>query len=400
MDERIRFVIRFKDGESMAALCREFQISRKTGYKIFERYEECGLEGLTDRARRPHRYANQLPEQIEAAIVAAKREKPNWGARKIRERLLRRLPSEVKVPARSTIHAILDRHGLVTRARRSRTHTAGTPLSEGASPNALWCADYKGEFLLDDRRYCYPLTVTDHASRYLLLCEAMESNAERTAFTAFERLFKERGLPQAIRSDNGVPFASPNGLFNLSRLSVWWLRLGISIERIRPGHPQQNGRHERMHLTLKKEATRPAGANLLQQQAKFDTFLEEFNNERPHEALQMKCPAEAIFLPAAPIKASANRTIRSTTKPSSSPAAAACACIAKRLISALVWPAKRLASRKSMTASGSSASWTTILVISIWRKKLCSPSTTPSGQKCYLCLRYILLPMSPGRTMD
>ena len=292
MDERMRFVIRLKDGESMAALCREFQISRKTGYKIFERYEECGLEGLTDRARRPHRYANQLPEQIEAAIVAARREKPNWGARKIRERLLRRLPSEVKVPARSTIHAILDRHGLVTRAKRSRTRTEGTALSAGASPNSLWCADYKGEFMLGDRRYCYPLTVTDHASRYLLLCEALESNAEKIAFTAFERLFKERGLPQAIRSDNGVPFASPNGLFNLSRLSVWWLRLGISIERIRPGHPQQNGRHERMHLTLKKEATRPAGANLLQQQAKFDDFLEEFNKERPHEALNMKCPAE------------------------------------------------------------------------------------------------------------
>ena len=142
------------------------------------------MEGLTDRARR---------------------EKPNCGARKIRERLLRRLPSEVKVPARSTIHAILDRHGLVTRSKRSRTRTEGTPLSEGASPNALWCADYKGEFMLGDRRYCYPLTVTDHASRYLLLCEAMQSNAEKTAFTAFERLFKERGLPDAIRSDNGVP---------------------------------------------------------------------------------------------------------------------------------------------------------------------------------------------------
>ena len=296
MDERIRFVIRLKDGESMACLCREFGISRRTGYKIVDRYEECGLEGLTDRARRPIRYANQLPEQIEAAIVAAKREKPNWGARKIRERLLRRLPHEVKVPARSTIHAILDRHGLVTRAKRSRTHTEGTPLSAGLQPNTLWCTDYKGEFMLGDRRYCYPLTVTDHASRYLLLCEAMESNAEKTAFTAFERLFKERGLPQAIRSDNGVPFASPNGLFNLSRLSVWWLRLGISIERIRPGHPQQNGRHERMHLPLKKEATRPAGANLLQQQAKFDAFIEEFNNQRPHEALSMKCPAE-VYAP-------------------------------------------------------------------------------------------------------
>ena len=149
--------------------------------------------------------------------------------------------------------------------------------------------------MLADRRYCYPLIVTDHASRYLLLCEAMQSNAEKTAFTAFERLFKERGLPQAIRSDNGVPFASPNGLFNLSKLSVWWLRLGIGIERIKPGHPQQNGRHERMHLTLKKEDTRPAGANLLQQQAKFDAFLEEFNNQRPHEALDMKCPRPALF---------------------------------------------------------------------------------------------------------
>ena len=292
MDERMRFVIRLKDGESMASLCREFGISRKTGYKILDRYQECGLEGLTDRARRPHRYANSLPAQLESAIVAAKREKPYWGARKIRERLLRRLPHEVKVPACSTIHALLDRHGLVTRPKRSRTRAEGTPLSSGLSPNALWCTDYQGEFQLGNNKYCYPLTVTDHASRYLLLCEALESNREQFAFTAFERLFKECGLPQAIRSDNGVPFASPNGLFNLSRLSVWWLRLGISIERIKPGHPQQNGRHERMHLTLKKEATRPAGANLLQQQAKFDAFQQEFNTERPHEALQMKCPAE------------------------------------------------------------------------------------------------------------
>jgi transposase InsO family protein len=298
MDERMRFVIRLKDGESMASLCREFGISRKTGYKIFERYEECGLEGLSDRTRRPFRYANQLPEQIEAAIVSTKREKPHWGARKIRERLLRRLPHAVKVPAASTIHAVLDRHGLVSHPRRSRTRAEGTPLSEGLIPNDLWCTDYKGEFMLADRRYCYPLTVTDHASRYLLLCEAMESNAEKPAFTAFERLFKERGLPGAIRSDNGVPFASPNGLFNLSKLSVWWLRLGIRIERIRPGHPQQNGRHERMHLTLKQQATRPAGANLLQQQAKFDAFIEEFNRERPHEALAMQCPAE-VYRPSA-----------------------------------------------------------------------------------------------------
>ena len=296
MDERMRFVIRLKDGESMASLCREFDISRKTGYKILQRYEQCGVEGLSDRTRRPFRYANQLSEQIEAAIVAARREKPNWGARKIRERLLRRLPHAVKVPACSTIHAVLDRHGLVNRPRLRRgTRAQGTALSQGLNPNDLWCADYKGEFLLGNKRYCYPLTVTDHASRFLLLCEALESNKEDSAFWAFERLFQERGLPQAIRSDNGVPFASPNGLFNLSKLSVWWLRLGISIERIRPGHPQQNGRHERMHLTLKQETTRPAAANILQQQAKFDTFLEEFNQERPHEALAMKSPADVYI---------------------------------------------------------------------------------------------------------
>jgi len=292
MDERMRFVIRFQDGETMASLCREFGISRKTGYKILDRYEQSGVEGLCDRTRRPFRYANQLPEPVEAAIVAARREKPSWGARKIRERLLRRLPHAVKVPACSTIHAVLDRHGLVSRPTRSRTRAQGTPLSEGLKPNDLWCTDYKGEFQLADKRYCYPLTVTDHASRYLLLCEALQSNREDPAFMAFERLFKERGLPQAIRSDNGVPFASPHGLFNLSKLSVWWLRLGISIERIRPGHPQQNGRHERMHLTLKQEATRPAGQNFLQQQVKFDNFIQQFNQERPHEALAMQCPAE------------------------------------------------------------------------------------------------------------
>src|SRR5690348_9343874 len=141
----------------------------------------------------------------------------------------------------------------------------GTELSAGVAPNELWCADFKGEFKLGNGRYCYPLTVTDHASRYLLMCEALESTREDTAITAFEQLFLERGLPSAIRSDNGVPFASPNALFNLSKLSVWWLRLGIAIERIKPGHPQQNGRHERMHLTLKQEATRPPGMNSLQQ---------------------------------------------------------------------------------------------------------------------------------------
>lgn len=298
MEERMRFMVRLLEGEEMSYLCREFGISRKTGYKIFDRYKECGLEALTDRPRRPFRYGNQLPFQVETAIVQFKREKPHWGARKIRELLVRRFPSEVRVPAVSTIHAVLDRHGLVQPMKGRRPRAQGTPLSTGQHPNDLWCADFKGEFMLANRCYCFPLTVSDYVARYLLMCEALESVREETAFTAFESLFKERGLPNAMRSDNGVPFASPNALFQLSRLAVWWLRLGISIERIKPGKPQQNGRHERMHLTLKKEATRPAKANFLQQQARFDDFVQEFNNERPHEALGMKTPAE-VYTPSA-----------------------------------------------------------------------------------------------------
>ncbi len=292
MDERLRFVSRLLDGEAMTDVCREFGISRKTGYKIYQRYQKLGLEALSDRSRRPVRYANQLPPQIEGLIVNLKRQKPHWGARKIRELLVRRLDGDIRIPAKSTVHAVLHRHGLVTALGRCRHRATGTPLSAGTMPNDLWCVDYKGEFKLGNGRYCYPLTVSDHASRFVLLCEALESTREDPAISAFEQLFAERGLPQAIRSDNGVPFASPNALFNLSKLSVWWLRLGVSIERIRPGHPQQNGRHERMHLTLKKEATRPPGMNCLQQQARFDAFVHEFNVERPHEALAMKCPAE------------------------------------------------------------------------------------------------------------
>jgi transposase InsO family protein len=295
MEERLRFVGRLLDGESMSDVCREFGISRKTGYKIYSRYREHGLHALTDRSRRPVRYANQLPQQVESLIVNLKRDKPHWGARKIRELLVRRLNGDVRVPAKSTIHAVLDRHGLVRRMSKRRNRATGTSLSQGLAPNDLWCADYKGEFRLGNKSWCYPLTVTDHASRFVLLCEAMQTTREELALTAFEQLFAERGLPLAIRSDNGVPFASPNGLFNLSKLSVWWLRLGIQIERIKPGHPQQNGRHERMHLTLKKEATRPPGINTLQQQEKFDRFVAEFNRERPHEALGMERPADVYI---------------------------------------------------------------------------------------------------------
>ena len=295
MDERVKFVARFLEGEKLAVLCRDFDISRKTGYKIIERYQDTGLEGLTDRSRRPYRHANQLPFQIEALIVRLKQEKPTWGAPKIMELLARRYP-DVHRPAISTIHAVLDRHGLVKHRKGRRNKATGTVLSASEHPNDLWCADYKGEFMLADRRYCYPLTITDQASRYLFAVEALESTKEINAFTVFERVFKENGLPQAIRTDNGVPFASPNALFNLSKLSVWWLRLGIGIERIKPGNPQQNGRHERMHLTLKLATTKPAGANFLQQQAKFDGFIEEFNTERPHQALGMKPPA-AFYTP-------------------------------------------------------------------------------------------------------
>ncbi|NMA97130.1 MAG: IS481 family transposase [Phyllobacteriaceae bacterium] len=293
MDERLRFVARLLEGEGMSEVCRDFGISRKTGYKIFNRYKEDGIDALTDRSRRPVRYANQLPAAVEAMIVRCKKEKPHWGARKIRELLVRRLAGDVRIPARSTVHAVLDRHGLVAQARNRARHRAqGTPLSEALAANDLWCADFKGEFKLGDGRYCYPLTITDQASRYLLCCEAFESTREQGVFEAFRRVFAEHGLPSAIRSDNGLPFASPNGLYNLSKLSVWWLRLGIGFERIRPGHPQENGRHERMHLTLKKEATRPPGRTILQQQARFDAFVSEFNEERPHEALSMKVPAE------------------------------------------------------------------------------------------------------------
>jgi putative transposase len=297
MDERLRFVARLLDGEKMAVLCREFDVSRKTGHKIFNRYKECGLEGLTDRSRRPYRQAKRLPFQVEKLIVQLKKERPSWGAPKIREKL-RRLHTEITLPAISTVHAVLDRHNLVSRGRKPRYKSAGTMLSKPTRPNDLWCADYKGEFMLADKRYCYPLTITDFASRYLICCDALETTKEVYAFTVFERAFKDFGLPLSIRTDNGTPFASASAFFGLSKLSVWWLRLGIGIERIKPGNPQQNGRHERMHLTLKKEATKPAGKNFLQQQGKFDQFMQVYNQERPHQAIGMKYPAE-LYRPSA-----------------------------------------------------------------------------------------------------
>ncbi|NCN83417.1 MAG: transposase [Sphingomonadales bacterium] len=318
MDERLKFIARLLEGEKMAPLCREFGISRVTGYKIYERYKDCGLDGLNDRSRRPYRQAGRLPYQIERCILGIKREHSSWGAPKIRDKLVREF-ALVKPPAVSTVHAVLDRHGLVTRKKRRRYKAQGTPLGSASEVNALWCADYKGEFRLGNRQYCYPLTITDYRSRYLLSCEGISSTKADFAFAVFERTFKEFGLPTAIRTDNGTPFASANALFGLSKLSVWWLRLGIRVERIKPGCPQQNGRHERMHLTLKKEATKPAAFNFLQQQERFDTFKEVYNNERPHQALGGAYPGD-LYTPSARVYAppdepdypSHDRTVRVT----------------------------------------------------------------------------------------
>lgn len=299
MDERLKFVARLLDGEKMAPLCREFGISRKTGHKLYNRYKESGLEGLNDRSRRPYRHANQLPYQVERAILGIKKEYPSWGAPKIREKLMRMF-SDIQLPATSTVHAVLDRHHMVKRRKRKRYKAEGTTLSSPAKPNHLWCCDYKGEFMLGNKRYCYPLTITDSHSRYLLACEGQESTKEAGAFAVFEAVFREYGLPDTIRSDNGLPFASPNALYGLSKLSVWWLRLSINIERIKPGNPQQNGRHERMHRTLKQETAKPAAFNLLQQQEKFDRFVEVYNNERPHQGIGGKYPGD-LYTPSTKI---------------------------------------------------------------------------------------------------
>jgi len=283
----------------MAPLCREFGISRPTGYKIFKRCKDAGLDGLYDRSRAPYRQANRLPYAVERAILGIKRAHSSWGAPKIRDKLLNDF-TLVKPPATSTIHAVLDRHGLVRRRKRRRHKAQGTPLVAAREPNGLWCADYKGEFMLGNREYCYPLTISDYRSRYLLACEGVSSTSTDLAFRVFEDAFREYGLPRAIRTDNGTPFASGNALFGLSKLAVWWLRLGIQIQRIKPGHPEQNGRHERMHLTLKKEATKPAAFNFLQQQERFDRFIGVYNHERPHQALGGAYPGQ-LYTPSARI---------------------------------------------------------------------------------------------------
>jgi transposase InsO family protein len=292
VSERMKFISRILEGERMTDLCREYGISRKTGYKIFARYEREGLSGLEDQSRAARHRPNETPGAIARAIVDLRNEHPTWGAPKIQERL-KRLHSRWSIPAISTIHAILDRHQLVkrTKGRANSARATGTDLHAVKRPNDLWCTDFKGQFKMGNAQLCYPLTITDQYSRYLLACEGMEAIDEQACIEEFERVFEEVGVPSAIRSDNGVPFAS-SSFFGLSRLSVWWIRLGIRLERIKPGCPEQNGCHERMHRTLKAEATKPASQNLLSQQERFDAFRQVFNNERPHQALKMKCPQE------------------------------------------------------------------------------------------------------------
>ena len=292
VNERVQFVARLKAGERMSDLCQEFGISRKTGYKFEQRFEKLGPNGLYDFSRRPKRLARQISAGIQTTILELKREKPTWGAAKIQEMLRRKHP-QMDLPVRSTIHDLLDRHGLVKkRSKRRRYHAYPTLRDEDIKQvNQLWCADFKGQFRMKNLKYCYPLTVTDFHSRYLLGCEAMESTKSDGAMQGFKLIFQEYGLPNRIRTDNGVPFSS-RSVQGLSQLSVWWMRLGIQVERIEPGKPQQNGRHERMHRTLKSEINPAVAKNLLAQQEQLDQFREEFNERRPHEALRMKCPAD------------------------------------------------------------------------------------------------------------
>lgn len=291
VSERMLFVTRLKAGERMTDLCREFGISRKTGYKLRDRFERLGPKGLFDASRRPHRLARQTPAAVRELFIEARKAHPTWGAKKLRECIATEQPG-IRLPAASTICDWLQRAGLAVPRRRVRRVTPyGDALRTSKAPNDIWCVDYKGQFRLGNGKYCYPLTITDHFSRYLLACEGFEAINGDSARAVFEQLFETYGLPKAIRSDNGAPFAS-RGLLGLSRLSVFWLKLGIVPERIQPAHPEQNGRHERMHRTLKAETTRPAGATLLQQQERFDRFREEYNEERPHEALNQKCPAK------------------------------------------------------------------------------------------------------------
>lgn len=295
--ERARFLALHQEGlYSMTELCDRFGISRKTGYKWLERYDTAGLAGLQDRSRQPLTCPHHTPASVETALVQAREAHPCWGPKKLVAWLARNQPS-LDLPAPSTAGAILQRHGLITgRKRRPKpTHPGKTPLVADA-PNDVWQADFKGEFPTRDGQLCYPLTVSDAHSRFLLACQALTSTQTAGAQAVFTHLFQEYGLPTAIRTDNGTPFAS-TAIGGLSRLNVWWIKLGIQHQRIEPGQPQQNGRHERLHRTLKAETTRPPAADLGGQQAEFARFQREYNTERPHEALDQR-PPSTLYAPA------------------------------------------------------------------------------------------------------
>jgi transposase InsO family protein len=291
MDQRTQFIADYLRATSdMTELCARYDVSRKTGYKWLDRYLRDGPSGLEDRSRRPTHSPRHTSEQIERAIVEARQRHPSWGSKKLLTILYKRHP-RWSWPHRSTVCDILNRHGLIAKKpRRRRIGHPGAPSARSAAPNDLWSADFKGQFKTGDGVYCYPLTITDGASRFLLECQGLHSTCVELAKPVFTRVFREFGLPLRIRTDNGVPFAT-HTLARLSRLSAWWVRLGILPEFIEPGKPQQNGRHERMHRTLKAETTRPAAATLPAQQRKFNRFRLEFNHERPHEALLMHTPA-------------------------------------------------------------------------------------------------------------
>ncbi|MCX6835560.1 MAG: IS481 family transposase [candidate division Zixibacteria bacterium] len=291
MEERMRFVLLRQDGWAVTHLCEVFGVSRKTGYKWLERYEQDGLAGFREGSRAPHRHPNAVAAEIEAAIVQLKLERTKRGPKKLLDLLQRRQP-EVRWPVPSTIGAILKRHGLVRSRRRCRkTPPYEQPFAGLDQPNAVWSADLKGWFLTGDGQRCDPLTITDNYSRYLIRCQAVRPTSFEAIQPVFVGAFHEYGLPEAIRTDNGPPFASTT-LGGLSQLSIWWLKLGIVPERIKPGKPQQNGRHERMHRTLKDEAISPPKSTWSRQQVAFDLFRQEFNHERPHEALGQRFPGE------------------------------------------------------------------------------------------------------------
>jgi len=288
--ERMRFIEDYLSGfYTITELAARYGVSRKILHKWLSRHDLDGARGLVDLSRAPLHIPHRTSAQISAQVVAFRRRFPHMGPRKISARL-RELHPQVDWPAPSTIGDILRRANLVT--PRRRRNPPAHPLRSRrapAEPNDLMTVDYKGEFLLGNHRYCYPLTIVDHLSRYILACDAFPSTQYAHTRQVFERVFRAYGLPRAILSDNGSPFGSP-GLARLSRLSLWWIRLGISVERIVPGHPEQNGAHERMHRTLKAQTTRPPESTFERQQQRFDYFRHEFNNERPHEALGQKRP--------------------------------------------------------------------------------------------------------------